>query len=59
MKRQEEIKDLQGAVVNEGHLMLMFQMFHLHPWSYWDEDPFDLAARLKEQEKAMENLGFS
>ena len=51
MKHPEEGN---GAVVNTTQLMLLFQMFGLLPWSYWQEDPFKLAQQLKKQEQAME-----
>ena len=48
--------DSNGAMVNEAQLLMMQQLFGIHPWSYYKEDPFELAERLSNQERALEEL---
>lgn len=48
------------AVVNKAQLVLLERMYGLSPWSYKDEDPFQLVQQLAEQEKYMrEKFGLS
>ena len=56
MSDQKKDEIPSGAIVNERQLILLLQMFGIHPWSYWDEEPFALADKLSEQEQAAEKL---
>lgn len=56
---QQPPDNFDGAVVNNYQLQLLLTMFRINPWSYMNENPFELTKQLEEQERAMERLGLS
>ena len=58
MKYQTPIEGTPyGAVLNTMQLDLLYSMFRIHPWTYYDKNPFRLRDELDEQERAAKELG--